>query len=339
LSDNILVINSGPSGSSDGGILIQRYQINNNTGDGDVVNDLTDQHDTYVLPNQSGMTTTQLKLSTTASTTDNYYVGWWIKITSGFSTNQVRKVTGYIGSTRVVTIDSIWTSQNPSLGDTIQIYNRPYVGLFWNETIDTFELGTSTSDPGSGNVTLTEFASLTLSNLTINDTSNSTNSSVGVLIAKGGISIGCSTEATSLTSGGGLTVAGGTSIEKSLYVGSRMYIGGVDVTPNTYDQFSSITFTAANNVTSQNIPSINYTGSSVWGFDVYLSARLIASTNLYANYHIRAVNKGSTWEIVSNYVGDSILEFNITANGQLQYSTTDFTGFSSIVFKYKVFTN
>jgi hypothetical protein len=339
LSDNILVINSGPSGSSDGGILIQRYQINNNTGDGDVVNDLTDQHDTYVLPNQSGMTTTQLKLPTTASTTDNYYVGWWIKITSGFSTNQVRKVTGYVGSTRVVTIDSIWTSQNPSLGDTIQIYNRPYVGLFWNETIDTFELGTSTSDPGTGNVTLTEFASLTLSNLTINDTINSINSSVGVLIAKGGISIGCSTEATSLTRGGALTVAGGTSIEKSLYVGSRMYIGGVDVTPNTYDQFSSIEFTAANNVTSQNIPSINYTGSSVWGFDVYLSARLIASTNLYANYHIRAVNKGSTWEIVSNYVGDSILEFNITANGQLQYSTTDFTGFSNLVFKYKVFTN
>ena len=174
---------------------------------------------------------------------------------------------------------------------------------------------------------------------TINDTINSANSSVGVLMARGGISIGCSTEATSLTRGGALTVAGGTSIEKSLYVGSRMYIGGVDVTPNTYDQFSSITFTAANNVTSQNIPSINYTGSSVWGFDVYLSARLIATTNLYANYHIRAVNKGSTWEIVSNYVGDSILEFNITANGQLQYSTTNFTGFSSIFFKYKVFTN
>lgn len=339
LSDNILVINSGPSGSSDGGILIQRYQINNNSGDGDVVNDLTDQHDTYVLPNQSGMTTTQLKLSSTASITDDYYVGWWIKITSGFSTNQVRKVIGYVGSTRVLTIDSIWTSQNPSLGDTIQLYNRPYVGLFWNETIDRFELGTSTSDPGTGNVTLTEFASLSLSNLTIDDTINSSNSSIGALISNGGISVGCSTEATSLTRGGGLTVAGGTSIAKSLYVGNRMYIGGVDVTPNTYDQFSSITFTAANNVTFQNIPSINYTGSSVWGFDVYLSARLIANTNLYANYHIRAVNKDSNWEIVSNYVGDSILEFNITNDGQLQYSTINFTGFSSLVFKYKVFTN
>jgi hypothetical protein len=339
LSDNILVINSGPAGSSDGGILIQRYQIANNTGDGDVVNDLTDQHDTYTLPNQSGMTTTQVKLPTTASNLDNYYVGWWIKVTSGFSVNQVRKVTGYIGSTRVLTIETIWDSQNPSLGDTVQIYNRPYVGLFWDENIDTFHLGTTTNDPGTGTVTLTEFASLGLSNITIHDTISSTSSSVGVLISKGGVSVGCSTEATSLTRGGALTIAGGTSIAKSLYVGNRMYIGGVDVTPNTYDQFSTMTFTAANNVTSQNIPSIYYSGNSVWGFDVYLAARLTATTNLFSNYHIRAVNRNGSWELVSNYVGDSILSFNITNDGQLQYSTPNFAGFSSLIFKYKVFTN
>lgn len=339
LSDNILVINSGPAGSSDGGILIQRYQTANNTGSGDVVNDLSDQQETHILPNQSGMTTTQLKLPITASSIDNYYTGWWIKVTSGFSVNQVRKVTGYVGLTRILTIETIWNTQNPSLGDTIQIYNRPYVGLFWNELIDTFQLGTTTNDPGTGTVTLTEFASLSLSNLTIQDTITSTSSSMGALISKGGISIGCSAEATSLTTGGALTVDGGSSIRKSLYVGNRMYIGGVDITPNTYDQFSTITFTAANNVTSQNIPSISYSGNSVWGFDVYLSVRLTATTNLYSNYHIRAVNLGTSWELISNYVGDSILSFNITNNGQLQYSTPNFSGFTSLIFKYKVFTN
>ena len=50
------------------------------------------------------MTNIQLKLSTLANPTDNYYIGWWIKITSGFSNNQVRKITGYIGSTRTATI-------------------------------------------------------------------------------------------------------------------------------------------------------------------------------------------------------------------------------------------
>ena len=338
ISDNVLVLNSGPAGSFDAGILIQRYQVANNTGTGDVVNDLTDQHESYTLPNQSGMTTTQLKLPTSASSIDNYYVGWWIKITSGFSVNQVRKVTGYIGSSRTLTIETIWNSQNPTLGDTVQLYNRPYVGLFWNETIDTFQLGTTIND-SVGSVTLTEYASLYLSNLTIQDTIPSTNSSTGALISKGGISIPCSIDSTSVTNGGALTIAGGSSIAKSLYVGNKMYVNGVDITPNIYDQFATMTFTAANNVTSQSIPSINYSGSSVWGFDVYLAARLTATTNLYANYHIKAVNKQTSWELITNYVGDSILSFNITNDGQLQYSTQNFSGFSSLIFKYKVFTN
>lgn len=338
ISDNVLVLNSGPAGSFDAGILIQRYQVANNTGTGDVVNDLTDQHESYTLPNQSGMTTTQLKLPTSASSIDNYYVGWWIKITSGFSVNQVRKVTGYIGSSRTLTIETIWNSQNPTLGDTVQLYNRPYVGLFWNETIDTFQLGTTIND-SVGSVTLTEYASLYLSNLTIQDTIPSTNSSTGSLISKGGISIPCSIDSTSVTNGGALTIAGGSSIAKSLYVGNKMYVNGVDITPNIYDQFATMTFTAANNVTSQSIPSINYSGSSVWGFDVYLAARLTATTNLYANYHIKAVNKQTSWELITNYVGDSILSFNITNDGQLQYSTQNFSGFSSLIFKYKVFTN
>ena len=339
LSDNILVINSGPAGSSDGGILIQRYQIDNDTGSGDVVNDLSDQHDIYTLPNQSGMNSTQLKLSNIASIYDDYYVGWWIKITSGFSGGQVRKVIGYVASTKVITVDAPWTNQNPSIGDTVNIYNRPYVGLFWNESSDKFDLGTSTDDPGASNVILTEYAALNASSIKLYETTNSSNCSTGTLVVLGGIGVVNTAEATSLTNGGSLTVAGGSSIKKSLYVGNRVYIGGVDITPNTHDEFSTRIFTAANNVSSANIPSIQYSDNTVWGFDVYLSARLIASTDLYSNYHIRAVNKGSSWEIVSNYVGDSIVEFNITTDGQLQYSTQNYSGFTSLTFKYKVLTN
>ena len=339
LSDNILVINSGPAGSSDGGILIQRYQVDNDTGTGDVVNDLSDQHDIYTLPNQSGMNSSQLKLSNTASIFDDYYVGWWIKITSGFSGGQVRKVIAYVASTKVITIDAPWTTQNPSIGDTVNIYNRPYVGLFWNETIDKFDLGTTSKDPGATNVVLTEYAALNASSIKLYETTNSSNCSTGTLVVFGGIGIINTADATSLTNGGALTIAGGSSIKKSLYVGNKLYIGGVDITPNIHDEFSTRIFIASNNVISANIPSIEYTDNTVWGFDVYLSARLIATTNLYSNYHIRAVNKGSDWEIVSNYVGDSILEFNITTNGQLQYSTINYTGFTSLIFKYKVLTN
>ncbi len=54
-------------------------------------------------------------------------------------------------------------------------------------------------------------------------------------------------------------------------------------------------YATANNVTSQNIPTINYSGNSVWGFDVYSAARLTATTNLFSNYHIRAVNRNGSW--------------------------------------------
>ena len=339
LPDNILVINSGPSGSSDGGILVQRYQTSNDTGSGDVVNDLSEQHESYTLPSQSGMTTTELKLPISASASNGYYVGWWVKVTSGFSVNQVRKVTGYVGSTKVITIESAWTTQNPGLSDTVNIYNRPYAGIIWKEISDTFAFGTSATDPGFGTLTLTEYASLELGSMTIYDTTDSSSSSVGVLISNGGISIKCSTNASSITRGGAFTVAGGVSIGKSVYVGDRMYINGVDITPNIHDQSATYTFTAGNNVTSANIPTIEYSDNTVWGFDVYLAARLTATSNLYANYHIRAVNKVTSWELVSNYVGDSILSFNITNTGQLQYSTPNFSGFSSLIFKYKVITN
>jgi hypothetical protein len=285
------------------------------------------------------MTLTQVKLPTNANSTDNYYKGWWVKITSGFNVNQVRKITSYIGSTRILTIETNWTNQNPNLGDIIQIYNKPYVGLFWNENNDTFQLGSSVEDPSNSSINLTEYNGLELSNLTIQDTTPSTSSTQGALISNGGISIKCSTDAISVLSGGAMTIAGGASINKTLFVGTKLYVGGIDITPNQNDQTTTLTYSASNNVVSQNIPNINFTDDSVWGYDLFLAARLIATTNLYANYHVRAVNKGTSWEIVSNYVGDSIITFNVTNTGQLQYSTQNFPGFSSLVFKYKLFSN
>ena len=73
IDDNLLVINSGPSGSRDSGVLIQRYQTDNDLSEGDVVQD-TNYH-SIVLPNQSSMTSTQIKFTSSESDIDNYYIG------------------------------------------------------------------------------------------------------------------------------------------------------------------------------------------------------------------------------------------------------------------------
>lgn len=335
LNDNVFLLNSGPVGSKDSGVLIQRFQTDNDTGLGDVVYD-----NPFVinnLPSQSGMSSTQFKLNVSENSIDEYYTGWYIKITSGFSNNQVRKITSYIGLTRIATISSSWTTQNPTGGDSFSLYNKSFVGLIYDETNDRFNFGSTALDP-TNSVVFTDTLPIHFSSATSTATQNSTNASTGGLLIAGSIAISNTNDSVSSTNGSAMTIAGGMSVAKTLHVGNSLYIGNINVTPNIGDLPTTL-FTGANNVITQSdITGLSFT-SDVWGFDVYLVARVTATSNLYSNYHIRGVNKGSTWEIVKTYVGDSIAEFYITNTGQIKYTSNNFSGFSSLIFKFKAHTN
>lgn len=337
LDDNILLLNSGPAGSADAGFLIQRYQYDNDIATGDTVSDVP--YETNILPNQSGMTSTQIKLSTLANSSNDYYNGWWIKVTSGFSVSQVRKIISYNGTTRVATVSSAWTGQNPAIGDSLSLYNKPYVGIVYNEVNDRIEFGATTQDPGRSFVNITDNIPIHFSSAKAASTQDSNNSTMGGIVTTGGIGISCTVDATSRTSGGALTVAGGASIEKTLYAGQDLYIGDVKITPNPGDILSTVTFNASNNVSlPEDVTGLLF-DSDVWGFDLYISIRILADNDLYSNYHIRGVNKQGTWELVSSYVGDQTINFTITNGGQIQYTTPNYPGFISAVFKYKAVTN
>jgi hypothetical protein len=106
--------------------------------------------------------------------------------------------------------------------------------------------------------------------------------------------------------------------------------------------FSTITFSAQNNRSVfTDITGLVF-DSSVWSFDIYFSARIIftTSSNMYSNFHIRGVNKISTWEIIKTYVGDDTgIQFNITDFGQIQYTTPNFSNIDSITFKWRALVN
>lgn len=137
ITDNMITVNSGPSASKDAGFKVERYQTANDGGTGDVATDAAALESTIAtIGAQTGMTSTQVTL-TGGSGTDNYYNGMWLKVTSGSSINQVRKVTGYVGSSRVATIASAWTTQNPGATDSINIYS-PWVGIVYDESADEF---------------------------------------------------------------------------------------------------------------------------------------------------------------------------------------------------------
>jgi len=339
ISDNVLVLNSGPDGSKDAGLFIQRYQTDNDSASGDVVADTPSFTD--ILPNQSGITSTQIKLSSGASPVNNAYTNMWIKVSSGFSINQIRLITNYVGATRIATISSPWTTQNPSMNDHVSIYNKPYVGMIYNETNNRFEFVSSLTDQNITTVNVTDHLPIYFSNATVVSTQSSTSATEGaIVLTSGGLSINNTTDTTSVTSGGSLTVAGGVAISKSLYVGTGINVNGVNITPNSNDILRTTSFTAANNTSiPSNISGLSFTNDA-WGFDVYLSAKLLTTNgNMYSNYHIRGVNKNSTWQIVSAYVGDSIVDFTITSLGQIQYTSPNYPGFESLVFKFKAITN
>jgi hypothetical protein len=163
IEDNLMVVNAGPSGSRDGGFLVERYQTANDAGTGDVVSDTAAV--SFTLPAQTAASSTEVILPATASSGDDFYNGWWIKVTSGSSVDQVRKIVDYVGASRTVTLETAWTTQNPASTESVSLYNKPFIGSFYDESADTWVLGATTSDPGAAAVVIQDYINLHVNDL------------------------------------------------------------------------------------------------------------------------------------------------------------------------------
>ena len=227
MNDNLPIVgynNENTTQSRDIGILYKRYQQANDSSLGDIVSDTPQYIDT--IPSQSTISSlNQLKLSNSASSVDNYYSGWWIKITSGTNINQVRKITNYNGAQRIATLDTAFTTQNPSTSSTVNLYKNVYLVNYYDETNDTFSLSYTDKKPVNGIVNNNGNANLRLGGLYSTSTIESINATTGSVRLLGGISINNTTDAESATSGGTITTAGGMGIRKKLFVGDNIGIG------------------------------------------------------------------------------------------------------------------
>lgn len=241
LGDNLIVVNSGPNASRDGGMLINRFQLDNNSGTGDVVADSPSVNTTV-----SNATATTIVFTSDASAVDGAYTNWYLKITSGLGVNQVRKITAYTGSTRTATVSSTWSSQ-PQANDTVSLYNRVYAGQFYQEASDSFVFGFTSSDPGATAIALADYASLGVSSISVFSTTN----------------------ATGVGTGGSLTVRGGAAF------GGRVFVGGGLNSTSASNTIGNVFFvtggslgigtTSPSNLVHLNGPSTSVTaGPHVW---------------------------------------------------------------------------
>ena len=201
--DNLIVVNSSPITNRDAGILFQRYQIENDSGLGSIVND-----DTPILSSTiASSTSTTAVLNGDTSSSDDYYVNCFIKITSGGGINQVRKIIDYIGSSKTITVNTPWTTQ-PTTGSTFQIFNKVYASQYYKADSNTFTLAYTVNDPDSSNISINDWVGLDTGSLRIFNTD----------------------QCLGLGSGGSLTALGGASISKDLYVGGEITVGNLKAT-------------------------------------------------------------------------------------------------------------
>ena len=82
---------------------------------------------------QAGSTSTTIVLASGASAVDDFYNNMYVTITGGTGSGQVRRITDYVGSTKVVTVDSAWTT-TPDATSTysLSVFVASHVGQYIN---------------------------------------------------------------------------------------------------------------------------------------------------------------------------------------------------------------
>jgi hypothetical protein len=250
--DNIIVVNSAPSGTSDSGISEKRYQLANDTSLGDVITSDID----YSSTSQSTGTSTTIVLSAGSSIIDDFYNKFWIHIISGTGSGQVRKIKSYNATSKTATIyDSADETSNPqtpiegldfsTIPDETSNYNlfsTQYIIQIWDETQKVFLIGSTRYDSSVDTYINTDNYKIKTStgSLILNNTQDSTNITTGSLVTVGGAGI-----AKNLYIGENLNVIGtsnftgvasftNTTQSSSPGTGSLITLGGLGVTKDTY---------------------------------------------------------------------------------------------------------
>lgn len=171
VQDNVILVNSAPSGTADGGLAVKRFQQANDSGTGDVVGDLPVSQDTA----QSGSATT-ITLSAASNANDDYYNGFWVKIISGTGANQARRIKAYVGSTKVATIydtsdggvEGMNFSTNPTSDSVYGLYDCPFVVSIYDESSNEWVLGCTSLDPATaGQPDITHYLNLHVKDLQV----------------------------------------------------------------------------------------------------------------------------------------------------------------------------
>ena len=99
-------------------------------------------------------------------------------------------------------------------------------------------------------------------------------------------------------------------------------------------------FSGANNVVAAtDITGFAFANGTVRSFKALVSVYVVATASLFEAFELIAVQKGSSWDLAITGTGDdSQVVFSITNAGQIQYTSGNYAGFSSMTVKFRAYT-
>lgn len=129
---------------------------------------------------------------------------------------------------------------------------------------------------------------------------------------------------------GNIPVGTFTNITKSSLVTSNVNLG-------VSSMFSG-SFSASNNISSvANVTGLTFANASIRSFTATINVSIVVSsgTSLYSVYNLTGTQNASGWSLYIETFGDTVgIVFSITSSGQVQYTSTNISNFSSSTFRY-----
>jgi hypothetical protein len=155
-----------------------------------------------------------------------------------------------------------------------------------------------------------------------------------------GISISKTTNAVSLSNGGALTVLGGASFGGDVYIGSELYANQITL-ENIAIGVSTVysaSFIAQNNASvPTDVTGLSFSNTDERFFKANLTVSVLKSvgTSLFEMFELEGLQAEAGWTLLQSRFGDETgIQFYITSEGQIQYTSPDTPDWSSTTFRY-----
>lgn len=112
-------------------------------------------------------------------------------------------------------------------------------------------------------------------------------------------------------------------------------LGSVPTSPA--GDINHTTFSIANNQASPtNVTGLAFANASVRSAEVLYSVFIDATSNLFETGVLYLIQRDSEWNLSQTVTGDNTqVEFSVTALGQVQYTSANYTGFSAGAMRFR----